>query len=152
MVNAISRVLANRINQRSHITKITEVEENVTQFIGGNLITTSTQYPNWLLYLGHQNTLPTYHVKCHGRFVWSFWRIHGYLTREIYLGKRRSHYWIQFPVVKEQFTTVKVTRVTAPQYHPQFFSLREIRWKYSKLKDLANKPLTVIWLLHVGSI
>ena len=24
---------------------------------------------NWLLHLGHQNTPPTYHVKCHGRFV-----------------------------------------------------------------------------------
>ena len=50
-----------------------------------------TEHPDWLFYLGHQNTLPAYHVKCHGRFVWSFWRIHGYLTREIYLGERRSH-------------------------------------------------------------
>ena len=51
-----------------------------------------TEHRDWLLYLGHQNAIATYHVKCHGRFVPSFWRIHGYLTRKIYLGKRRSNY------------------------------------------------------------
>ena len=40
-------VLANRVDQLSHVTKVAAVKVNVTQFIGGNLITTSTQYPNW---------------------------------------------------------------------------------------------------------
>ena len=47
-------VLANRVNQRSHVTKVTEVKENVTQFIGGNLITIPTQYPIRVLYLRQQ--------------------------------------------------------------------------------------------------
>ena len=38
----------------------------------GNLMTTSTPYRDWLLSRGHQNTLLSYLVKCHGRFVRSF--------------------------------------------------------------------------------
>ena len=65
-------VLANRVNQRSHITKVTKIKGNVTQFIGRNLIISSTQCSNWLLQLGHQNTLPSWNVKCHARFVCFF--------------------------------------------------------------------------------
>ena len=65
--------------------------------------------------LGQQKTVPNYHVKCHERFLYSFSRIHVYLKREIYLGKARSHALTKFPAVKESFfTTVKVSRVTAP--------------------------------------
>ena len=45
-------VLANRVNQRSPITKVTKIKGNVTQFIGRNSIITSTQCSNWLLHLG----------------------------------------------------------------------------------------------------
>ena len=61
-----------------------------------------------------KNTLPNYHVKCHGRFLCSLLRIHGYLTREIYHGKVRLHTLAQFPPVKGPFTTVKVFHVFAP--------------------------------------
>ena len=72
---------------------------------------------DWLSYHGQQNTLcetlkykkkntlPKYHVKCHGRFLCSLLRIHGYLTREIYHGNVRLHTLTQFPPVKGPFTT-----------------------------------------------
>ena len=44
-------LLANRVNQRSHITKVTKIKGNVTQFIGRNLIINSTQCSYWLLHL-----------------------------------------------------------------------------------------------------
>ena len=49
-----------------------------------------------------------------GAFLVLFSRIHGYLTRDIYLGKVRSHTLTQFPALKGSLTTVKVSRVTAP--------------------------------------
>ena len=43
-----------------------------------------------------------------------FFAHHEYLTREIYLWKVRSHTLTEFSAVKGSFTTVKVSRVTAP--------------------------------------
>ena len=66
--------------------------------------------------LGYPNTPAINHVKCHGRFlVLFFLPIHGYFTREIFLGKVRSHIPTKFPAVK-------VSRVTAPNNY-LFFSL-----------------------------
>ena len=53
-------VLENRGNQRSHVAKVIEVKEMSRNSLEGNLITTSMQNRDWLLYLGHQIT--TLHV------------------------------------------------------------------------------------------
>ena len=63
--------------------------------------------PDWLSCLGYRKTLAIHHVKCHGRFLSSFWRNHGYLCRE------KSGNKHQFTAVKGSFTTVKVSCVTA---------------------------------------
>ena len=78
-----------------------------------------TEHRDWLSYLGHQNTTAIYHDKCHRRFLWSFLRIHGYLPREIYLGKVRSH--SLNAVVKRSIPTLNVFRVTAPDESIAFF-------------------------------
>ena len=44
-----------------------------------------------LLYLGHQNTSATCHMKCQERCIWYFWRIHGHLPQEIDHRKYRSY-------------------------------------------------------------
>ena len=77
----------------------------------------------WLLYLGHQSTL--------GRFVWSFLRIHGNLSREIYLVKCRSH------PLKRSFARWKghLQREKCPTW-PQLMT---------KLLSLRNKPVRLSW-------
>ena len=65
------------------------------------------------LTVGGKKTLANYHIKCHGRFLCYFLRIHGYLTREIYLEKVRSHKLTKSSSKRVIFT-VKVSRVTAP--------------------------------------
>ena len=48
---------------------------------------------DWLSYRGQQNTLATcnYHVVMGVFFVCFFFRIHVYVTREVYLGKSGRH-------------------------------------------------------------
>ena len=53
-----------------------------------------------------KKTLANYHVKCYYHVMLCFLRIHGYCTRQIYIGKVRSH--------TLTFTTATVSRVTAP--------------------------------------
>ena len=59
-----------------------------------------------------------------------FWRIHGYLTREIYLRKRRSHYY-----------TVQVPRVTAPNIHNKAELLIYVNTLITELKYWAKSRL-----------
>ena len=58
---------------------------------GTNWLLTGTIWPRnemtgYLSCLGYWKTLAIYHVKCHGRFLSSFWRNHGYFSWKIYLG------------------------------------------------------------------
>ena len=66
------------------------------------------------VWLGYRKTPAIYHVKCHRRLLSSFWRNHGYFPWQIYPGAVPSHAAPQFSVVKWSFTTVKVSRATAP--------------------------------------
>ena len=63
--------------------------------------------PDWFSCLGYRKTPAIYHVKCHGRFLSSFWRNHGYSLWKIYLGKVRSHTPRQFPAVKGSRVTAR---------------------------------------------
>ena len=109
-------VLANRVNQRSHITKVTKIKRNVTQFIGRNLIITSTQCSNWLLHLGIKTPFQVGTLNVMGASsVFFFFFTYSWIFNTGKLPRETSvTLLIQFPVVKEQFTTVKVTRATAP--------------------------------------
>ena len=115
-------VLLYRVNQRSHVTKITEIKRNLTQFICRKFNHNFIIIVIGCCILGLKTPFQLTTLNVMGA-SWSFWRIHGYLTRKSYLGKCRSHHLIQFPVVKGQFTTLKVSRVTAPIGWP-FFLLR----------------------------
>ena len=76
-----------------------------------NQILCQMELRDWLSYRGQQKTLVSYHDKCHGRFLCSFKSIHGYLTREIYLGKVGSQTLTEFPAVKVSHVTppIKLT-------------------------------------------
>ena len=52
-------VLVYCVNQRSHVTKITEVKTKSHAIHWREISSQLHQHRDWLLYLGHQNTLPT---------------------------------------------------------------------------------------------
>ena len=102
------------VYQRSHLTKITEVKRNLTQFIGGkfnhNFIsivigswTSGIKTPFQLTTLNVMGASPDlFDVSmeiCHGKFT---------------LGNVGHTHLMQFPVVKGSPTLVKVLRVSSP--------------------------------------
>ena len=84
-------------------------------FCGTNWLLIGTIWPRneitrYLSCLGYRKTLAIYHVKCHGRFLSSFWRNHGYFLWKISLGKVRPHAPHQLPAVKGSFANGESNR------------------------------------------
>ena len=116
-----------------------------------NKILCQLKLRNWLSYRRQQNTLANYHVKCHGRFLGSFLRIHGYLTREIYVGIVFVTHTNTISYGKRVSTTVGkmfrvwshlIIRLKKAQYiSPHFWQVRkQARLTYFRKIEISSFP------------